>query len=91
MTLEEFEARYAAESGVTAAQLRSLGLYPAPCDCGEDGCEGWQMDWDRRHAILEAARRHVSDAFICPVCAMISHHPDDVAKSYCGNCHEFRP
>lgn len=25
----------------------------------------------------------------CPVCAKTSHHPDDVAQGYCGNCHDW--
>ena len=28
-------------------------------------------------------------AFSCPVCRMISYHPEDVARGYCGNCHAF--
>jgi hypothetical protein len=28
-------------------------------------------------------------SFTCPACGMTSYHPDDVANSYCGNCHEF--
>jgi hypothetical protein len=58
MTAEEFEAGYADRSGMTVGQLHALGLYPEPCDCGEDMCEGWAMDWAGRHAIIEAARRH---------------------------------
>lgn len=29
------------------------------------------------------------EAFVCPVCHKVSHHPDDVAEGYCGNCHSF--
>ena len=28
-------------------------------------------------------------AFTCPRCARTSHHPEDVAKGYCGSCHAF--
>ena len=28
-------------------------------------------------------------AIVCLLCGMISHHPEDVAKKYCGNCHRF--
>jgi hypothetical protein len=42
-TVEEFEAQYAARSGITVKELRDLGLYGLPCDCGEDGCDGFQM------------------------------------------------
>lgn len=43
MTREEFEAAYAARSGVTVAELHSLGRHAVPCDCGSDMCEGWAM------------------------------------------------
>lgn len=25
----------------------------------------------------------------CLTCRMTSHHPEDVAQKYCGNCHKF--
>ena len=43
MTEEEFEKSYAEASGYTVEEIREAGLRPAPCDCGEEGCEGWQM------------------------------------------------
>ena len=43
MTREEFEDGYAGRSGVTVEWLRVNGREAAPCDCGECGCEGWQM------------------------------------------------
>jgi hypothetical protein len=43
MTLDEFEAAYAANSGITVEQLHRLGRHAAPCDCGDDMCVGWQM------------------------------------------------
>jgi hypothetical protein len=42
MTAEEFERQYAERSGITVERLRELGRIVAPCDCGEDICEGWQ-------------------------------------------------
>ena len=39
----EFERRYAANSGITVAQLRELGMYAVRCDCGEPDCLGWDM------------------------------------------------
>lgn len=42
MTADEFERAYAERSGTTVEQLRALGRIVAPCDCGEDMCEGWQ-------------------------------------------------
>ena len=43
MTGEEFADGYAKRSGVTAQWLKEHGRGPRPCDCGERGCEGWQM------------------------------------------------
>jgi hypothetical protein len=40
---EQFAEGYASRSGTTVEALRALGREPCPCDCGEDGCEGWQM------------------------------------------------
>lgn len=41
--LAEFERDYAARSGTTVDKLHAIGLYPAPCNCHERGCQGWQM------------------------------------------------
>jgi hypothetical protein len=43
VTREQFEAAYAARSGVTVDFLHEHGRRAEPCDCGEPGCEGWQM------------------------------------------------
>ena len=47
MNRDEFEARYAERSGMTVAGLRAFnaehGRDIRPCDCGEEGCQGWQM------------------------------------------------
>lgn len=43
MTLDEFERQYAERSGVTVAWLHANDRFGVPCDCGEEGCEGWQM------------------------------------------------
>ena len=43
MTAQEFALAYAERSGVTVDWLREHGREVRPCDCGEDGCEGWQM------------------------------------------------
>jgi hypothetical protein len=42
MTREEFEQQYAERSGITVEELRIYRTV-LPCDCGEEGCEGWQM------------------------------------------------
>lgn len=36
-----------------------------------------------------APSRTEPPSFTCPLCKMTSYHPDDVANSYCGNCHAF--
>ena len=43
MTEQEFAEGYASKSGVTVEWLREHGMEARPCDCGEDGCKGWQM------------------------------------------------
>lgn len=43
MTRDEFETGYAERSGITVEWLHEYGRWAAPCDCGEDGCEGWLM------------------------------------------------
>lgn len=42
MTADDFERAYAARSGLTVERLRALGRVVRRCDCGKDGCEGWQ-------------------------------------------------
>jgi hypothetical protein len=47
MTIDEFEAYYAKNSGMTVEQLRAFNVENGrgirPCECGEEGCQGWQM------------------------------------------------
>lgn len=47
MTRDEFEAYYAKNSIMTVEELRAFnaenGRGIRPCDCGEEGCQGWQM------------------------------------------------
>lgn len=43
MTRDEFEAGYAARSGISLETLHALGMHGERCGCGEDGCPGWQM------------------------------------------------
>ena len=43
MSRQEFEQLYAEKSGTTVEFLQGIGLVAVPCDCGEDGCMGWQM------------------------------------------------
>lgn len=57
MTAEEFERAYAERSGMTVERLRELGQTVRPCDCGWDGCEGWQMVSIERAAEIDAGER----------------------------------
>lgn len=41
MTAEEWEAAYAARSGITVEELRAAGRVVVACDCGDEICEGW--------------------------------------------------
>ena len=43
LTARSFERAYAKRGDMTVSQLHELGGYGAPCDCGEDGCDGWKM------------------------------------------------
>lgn len=56
MTAEEFERQYAERSGITVEQLRGLGRIVAPCDCGDETCEGWQSTTAERLADEQAGR-----------------------------------
>lgn len=47
--LAEFETGYAKRSGVTVEWLHAQDQRGIPCDCGEEGCRGWQMV----HLVLE--------------------------------------
>lgn len=53
----EFEDWYAENSGVPVWELHFLGLYAAPCDCGEPECKGWQMTRPWEDAIVENEAR----------------------------------
>ena len=46
MTKDEFEKGYAERSGVTVKWLHDHNKFGVPCDCGEEGCHGWQMKYD---------------------------------------------
>jgi hypothetical protein len=53
-TAEEFEAQYAAASGVTITELHAFGRYAEPCNCKDnDACEGWAMGHPWEDAITE--------------------------------------
>lgn len=42
-TVEEFERQYAGRSNVTIGWLHENGRRGVPCDCGSEGCDGFQM------------------------------------------------
>jgi len=50
MTRDEFEADYAARSGVTVTFLHEHGRFARPCDCGEGSCEGWAMGYGQEES-----------------------------------------
>lgn len=43
MTREEFIQDYAERGGVTVEWLAANGRVAQVCECGEAGCDGWQM------------------------------------------------
>lgn len=47
MTQDEFEERWARDSGMTIADLRRLKMRAKECNCTKDTCEGWRMGYDR--------------------------------------------
>lgn len=59
MTEAEFEAGYAARSGVSVEWLHKRGRFAEPCDCGEPYCEGWAMGNQWEDAIAENELRAV--------------------------------
>lgn len=57
LSAAQFEAAYAERSSTTAAQLHAWGRYAEPCDCREEGCEGWAMGHQWEDALLEDSLR----------------------------------
>jgi hypothetical protein len=43
MTKEQFERGYAERSKTTVEEIHRRGFEARSCDCGEEGCRGWQM------------------------------------------------
>ncbi len=43
MSKDEFIARWLARYGGTVEDLAKLRISAYPCNCGEDGCQGWAM------------------------------------------------
>lgn len=54
--IDHFEQEYAKRSGTTVRKLHQVGRFGAPCNCEEDGCEGFQM-LHLRDALLAAGWR----------------------------------
>lgn len=57
LTAEAFERAYARRSGFSVEILRKHRTV-RPCDCGEDGCEGWQSISHERAAEYDKAHPH---------------------------------
>ncbi len=62
MTKEEFEAGYAARSGVTVEWLREHHLMGFVCDCGEKGCQGWMMGHELPEGTPDFWWRYIGDS-----------------------------
>ena len=39
---------------------------------------------------VQGATMGLYKVFKCPDCFMVSHNPNDIENSYCGNCHQFK-
>jgi len=57
VTAAEFEAAYAARSGVSVAWLHAHGRFAERCGCGGPACGGWAMGHQQEDAIAEDAAR----------------------------------
>ncbi len=53
MTREEFQEGSARRSGVTVDWLKDHGQFAIPCNCEEEGCQGWQMKTHTKVDILK--------------------------------------
>jgi hypothetical protein len=85
VTGEEFEAAYAALSGVTVDQLHRWGRYAERCWCGRPGCDGWVMGHQQEDAIVEDQIR--SRALAVPG-GIPEPNPGRVGA--CGKCGAWR-
>jgi len=43
LSKEEFEINFAKKYGFTLTELRDIGLFAIPCNCGSPNCQGWLM------------------------------------------------
>ena len=53
MTKDEFEERYASNSGMAVKELHNLGLYAKLCNCEYEGCEGWCIVHEGTTGVIE--------------------------------------
>ena len=63
MNKDEFEEYFAKGSHTTVEKLHEWGLFAIPCECGEEICKGWKMDWENRETrklSLKNSRKGVS-------------------------------
>ena len=70
MTKQEFIEGYARRSEITVARFYELGLDAYPCDCGEEGCGGWQAQTSDRKTRQEEMKQvilsHADDECLYP-------------------------
>jgi hypothetical protein len=45
MSMEEFLAYCAENSGMSTERMFEFGFYVEPCDCGAESCLGWAWNW----------------------------------------------
>src|SRR5690349_20258504 len=48
MTREEFESYWAGNSGISVEKMHQMGLRAEECECSNELCLGWAVDWDHR-------------------------------------------
>jgi hypothetical protein len=53
VTADDFERAYAERSGISVEELRRYRTV-RPCDCEEEGCDGWQSISHERAAEYDA-------------------------------------
>lgn len=61
--VRNFELAYAERSALSVEDLHRMGRWGAPCDCGEEGCEGFQMlhEPEDEYDFADLARRGLLD------------------------------
>lgn len=68
-----FEDGYAKRSGITTEQLYAMGCHAIPCDCGEEGCCGWQMIHGESETAFDVLEQECSRAIEWPKSTYFAH------------------